>query len=195
MPNRPVRLAPLTPEELTPEAQEMFKGVYGPDWQAKGGATFNMPMTFARHPDHTLAIFNFSRTVQSHLDITPRIREIVVMRVAWLHQADYEWGQHNQIMRQAGIDMGDAHLKAFKVGSEDPIWADDERAALRAVEDLFRTREVSGETWKALMHHYTPKQIIDILLINGMYTMLALTFNCVGLQLEPRFKQFAIENS
>jgi hypothetical protein len=45
------------------------------------------------------------------------------------------------------------------------------------------------------MHHFTPKQILDILAINGMYTMLALTFNSVGLQLEARFKEFALENS
>ncbi len=189
MADRPVRIAPLTPDEWTPEVREFLEATIG----AEKAATFNMPLTFARHPQLSRAIFEFSRNVQGSAEIPPRLREIIIMRVAWLNRIDYVWGQHNQMMRRLG--MGEEHIQAIKVGADDPLWSADERSVLRAVEELVRTRELTDAAWKALSDRFSVKQILDILAVLGQYAMLALLFNAVGLQLEPRFKEFALEGS
>jgi alkylhydroperoxidase family enzyme len=189
MPDRPVRIAPLTPAEWTPEVREFLEDTIG----AEKAATFNMPLTFARHPRLTRALFEFNRSIQQSAEISPRLREIIIMRVAWLNRIDYVWGQHNQIMR--GLGMGDEYIQAIKTGSDDLLWSADERPVLRVVEELTRTRELTDGAWKALSDRYSTKQILDILAVLGQYSMLALMFNAVGLQLEPRLKEFARERS
>jgi alkylhydroperoxidase family enzyme len=189
MPDRPVRIAPLKPAEWTAEVRELFAAGIG----AEKAATFNMPLTFAHHPALSHAIFEFSRSVQGGAEISPRLREIIIMRVAWLRRTDYVWGQHHQIMR--GLGMGEEHIQGVKAGADSAPWSAEERSALRVVDELARTCEVTDEAWKALSDHFSSKQIFDILAVVGQYSMLALVFNAIGLKLETRFNEFALERS
>jgi alkylhydroperoxidase family enzyme len=190
MPDRPLRLAPLPPEDWNQEVQDFFGGVYGPEnWRT--GTKFNMPLTFVRHPELTKAIFAFSRKVQELAEITPRLREIVIMRVAWHARTDYEWGHHNRYMRDLG--MGDEHVEGIKTGPDAPVWSDAERAALRTVDELTLTRELSDETWAALKANYSIRQIIDILVLMGQYAMLTYPFNAVGLRLESEYDALSMD--
>jgi alkylhydroperoxidase family enzyme len=192
MPDRPVRLPPLAPAEWTDEVRDFLGAVMGPEAREKG-TTFHMPLTFARHPELSRAIFEFSRKVQTCAGIAPTLREIVIMRVAWRNQTHYEWGQHHRTMR--GLGMGDAHVQGIKAGPEAAIWTDAERAALRLVDELHDTREVSAQTWEALTSHFSTQQILDLLILIGQYEMLAGAFNAVGLRLEPEYSEFDLENS
>jgi alkylhydroperoxidase family enzyme len=192
MPNRPVRLAPLTPAQWTEETRDFFADAYGPQAR-ETGTTFTMPLTFARHPELTKAIFEFSRKVQATAGISKELREIVISRVAWIYQAGYEWGHHHRYMRDLG--MGDAHVEGIKTGPDAAIWSDRERAALRAVDETILTREMTDATWAALNAHLTEKEIIDVLVLAGQYIMLAGVFNAVGLQLEAEYADYALETS
>lgn len=189
MPDRPVRVAPLTPDEWTPEVREFFEATIGAD----KAATFNMPLTFARHPQLSRAVFEFSRHIQESAEIPARLREIIIMRVAWLNRTDYVWGQHNQMMRR--LEMGDEHVQGIKAGPDAPVWSADERLVLRVVDELVKTRKVADGAWKALADRFSTKQILDILAVVGQYSMLALLFNAIGLRLEPRFKEFALDGA
>jgi alkylhydroperoxidase family enzyme len=190
MPNRPVRLPPLDKSQWTEETRDFFGALYGPQAR-EAGTTFNMPMTFARHPQVALAIFEFSRKVQEAAEITPRLREIVIMRVAWLNQTDYEWGHHHRYMLNLG--MGQEHVQGIKDGPDALVWSAAESAAIRAVDELTQTRELTDATWAALNANYPVKQIIDILVLLGQYTLLALPFNAVGLRLEDEFAEHSMD--
>jgi alkylhydroperoxidase family enzyme len=192
MPDRPLRLAPLQRSEWTEEVKDFFEALYGPAAR-ETGTKFNMPMTFARHPEVTKAIFALSKVVQEKAEITTRLRELVITRVAWLWKAGYEWGHHHRYMRDLG--MGDEHVEGIKTGPDAPVWSDAERAALRAVDELTLTRELSDATWTALNAHYPVRQILDILVLIGQYTMLAIPFNAVGLRLEAEYDDFALDRS
>jgi alkylhydroperoxidase family enzyme len=189
MPDRPVRLHPFSPAEWTEEIRDFFADVYGPQAR-ETGTKFGMPLTFARHPELAKAIFEFSRKVQALAEITTRLREIVIMRVAWLNKTDYEWGHHHRYMRDLG--MGDEHVQGIKDGPDAPVWSEAERAAIRAVDELTLTRELSDATWAALSAHYSERQIIDILVLLGQYTLLALPFNAIGLRLEDEYADYSM---
>jgi alkylhydroperoxidase family enzyme len=192
MPDRPLRLAPLSPDQWTPEVRDFFGAVYGPKGREEG-TTFNMPLTFARHPALTQAIFAFSKAVQEASGLSKELREIVIARVAWLYQTGYEWGHHHRYLRDLG--MGDAHIAGIKQGPDAAVWSDLERAVLRAVDETILTREMTEATWQALASRLSEKQILDVLVLAGQYIMLAGVFNAVGLRLEPAYDQYALENS
>jgi 4-carboxymuconolactone decarboxylase len=189
MPDRPVRIAPLNPSEFTPEAREVLGVLIGPE----KAAIFHMPRTFARHPQLIRALLEFNSDVQQSAGISPRLREIIIMRVAWLNRNGYIWAQHNQMMR--GLNMGEEYIEAIKAGADDPAWSAEERPVLRVADELIRTCELTDPAWKELVEHYSTNQILDILALLGQHSMMAIVFNAIGLRSEPQFKEFALDGS
>ena len=87
------RVAPLGKEERTPEQQALLAS--RPD--------FNVYKTLA----HDVDLYNrwspLGRFVLDGSSLPPREREMVMLRMGWLCQSEYEWAQHARIAKaQAG---------------------------------------------------------------------------------------------
>jgi alkylhydroperoxidase family enzyme len=192
MTDHAVRLPPLKPAEWTDEVRDFFAALYGPEAR-EAGTTVHMPLLLARHPQMALALLEFGRKVKQAKEITPRLREIVIMRVAWLTRTDYVWGPHQRDMLNLG--MGEAHVQGAKIGAEAPIWSEAERVALRATDQLIRSYDVTDETWAALSASYSEKEIFDILAVIGQYQLFALLFNVAGLRLEDENAHLSMDRA
>ena len=92
--NRPgePRLAPLDPTTLDEETQR-----YAPV------GSFNIFRTLAHHPKLLKRWLGFGNHVLNKSTLPPRERELVILRVGWRCNADYEFGQHITIGREAGV--------------------------------------------------------------------------------------------
>jgi alkylhydroperoxidase family enzyme len=176
-----VRIPPLEPAEWTDEVRDFFATLHGPAAR-ETGAPLNMSRLLARHPQMALALLEFGRKAKAATEIAPRLREIVIMRVAWLTRTDYVWGPHQKDMLKLGMDA--AHIEGARLGPAALVWTEAERTALRAADELVRTYDVTDETWRALAASYSEKQVFDILAVVGQYMVFALLFNVAGLRLE-----------
>jgi alkylhydroperoxidase family enzyme len=122
--------------------------------------------------------------------ITLRQRELVILRTAALAGAEYEWGVHVAFFGDAaGFDA--AALRAVVHGDPtDPTWAPDESALLTACDELHATARVSDATWAALRQHFDPAQLVEILVLSGLYRMVSYVINGAQLALEPNAPRF-----
>ena len=109
----------------------------------------------------------------------------MILRVGWLCQAGYEWGQHVVIGRRDGLS--DEEIARIPEGPEAPGWSDLERALLRATDELHEDRFVRDATWSALCEHYDAKQLMDLLFTIGQYELVSMVLNTLGVQLDPGF--------
>ncbi len=58
-------------------------------------SALNVTATIENHPKLAEAWLGFARYVLSEENTLPvRDREILILRIGWLCQAEYEWGQH-----------------------------------------------------------------------------------------------------
>ena|SRR5947209_6187813 len=138
--------------------------------------------TFALHPDLAETWLRFNGHVLFGTTLTLRQRELLILRVATVLEAPYEWAQHLVHADEAGLAHDDVARIAFGAGAPflDPL----EQAMLRAVDELTADGEVTGDTWDALAAHLDEQQLLDLVFTVGCYTTLCWLSRSVGLPLE-----------
>ena len=112
-----------------------------------------------------------------------RDKELLILRTAWLSRGDYVWGRHNIMGQNAGLT--DEEIQRITRGPDAPGWSDFDATLLRAADGLHLSRFVSEATWDALAERYTQEQLVEVVLIVGNYTQLAMFQNTLGVQLPP----------
>ena len=99
------------------------------------------------------------------LELDPVVREQAILRVAALTPgAEYEWVQHEAIGRAVG--MTDAQVEACRSGDPDDLM-------LRFTEEVVRDASPSDATFAAMAESFSPREIIELILVIGQYMMLA----------------------
>lgn len=174
---REPRVAPL------PESQwgEIERSILLPD--AQPALRQNVFTTLVRHAPLVSAWGPFGRYVLQQSELPAREREIVILRMGWLCQSGYEWGQHARIGLLSGLTAEDLHKIA--VGPEAEGWTDFERTLLRAADELHYHSVLSDETWQSLRDNYSLEQTLDVVLTAGEYKLVSMALNSLGVQLDP----------
>ena len=98
---------------------------------AVSGPATNIFTTLVRHPGLFRRWLPFGGKLLAGR-LPARDRELLILRTGWLCGAEYEWGQHVPLGRQAGLT--EAEIARIQAGPDDPAWADHDVALLRAAE-------------------------------------------------------------
>lgn len=106
----------------------------------------------------------------------------MVLRVAWLWQAPYEWGEHVKLAKAAGITSEE--IERVTAGSAAPGWDDHEAALLRAAEELCADAMISDATWAVLAQRLDEQQLFELPVLVGQFTNVAYFQNALRLRLE-----------
>jgi alkylhydroperoxidase family enzyme len=112
-----------------------------------------------------------------------REKELLILRTAYLSRAQYQWGRHYNTGRRAGLT--DEDIARIVEGPDAAGWTPFEAVLLRAADEMHTSRFISEPTWKALAERYSDQYLLEIVLIVGNYTMLAIYQNTIGMPLEP----------
>lgn len=177
------RILPLAESEWTDEQRK----VLGP---VKASQPFyNVLGTLSRHWDAAQKFTVWAYHVMGETSrIAPREREILILRVGWLCQAEYEWGQHVIFGREAGLT--DAEIARIKAGPDAPGWTPFEAALLRATDELHHDSCIGDATWKTLAERYDDLQMMDVVFAVGQYHLVSMALNSFGVQLDAGVKGF-----
>lgn len=147
------------------------------------GMVFNVLKTMMRNMPLLESWNPLAAHLMSRSSLSPRQREILIMRVAWKTGSDYEWGQHVLMSRDAGLTAEDH--RRIKAGADDPGWSALEVALIRAADELVETRCIGDTTWASLAAELGETQLLDVIFTVGQYTMLAMALNTIGVEREP----------
>jgi alkylhydroperoxidase family enzyme len=112
-----------------------------------------------------------------------RIRELMVLRVAWRTRSQYEWVQHVRLSQRYGITADE--VGAVGVGADASNWTALESDLLRATDQLLDTYRIDDEVWARLASELDEASLVEMLYVVGTYTNLAMVFNGLGVQLDP----------
>lgn len=121
----------------------------------------------AHHPALTEAWLQFTAHILRASTLTERHRELLILRVAVLLQAQYQWVEHVAVARRCGLDGEDVARVAY--GPEAPHWEPLDRALLRSVDELIADGLISDETWSVLARHLDTPQLLDVIFTVGAY--------------------------
>lgn len=152
------------------------------------GRILNIFATLAHHPKLLKRWTVFGNHVLSKSTLAFRERELVILRIGWLCRAEYEWGQHALIGRQAGLS--DDEIRRITQGPDAPGWDAFDATLLRATDELHADSMVSDATWKALAERYDTQQLIDLVFTVGQYQLVSMALNTLGVQLDAGIAGF-----
>ena len=165
------RVEPLTDEQLAPELKVQL-----------GGRVLNIFRTLAHHPKLMKRWLVFGNHILSKSTLSPRDREIAILRAGFLSKSGYEWGQHVVIGKAAGLS--DEELEGIKSGDSANCWSESEKLILKTADELHEDVFITDDTWMGLEKHYSTQQIMDMVFTCGQYRMLAGALNSFGVQLD-----------
>ena len=138
--------------------------------------------TLARHPALTAAFNTFNGYILFASTLTPRQRELLVLRVATRRGSAYEWEQHRVLAGDVGLDP--VEVERVAAGPDAPGWSPFESAMLRAVDELIGDGEITDPTWQLLAAEFDDQQLMDLVFTVGAYEILALAFRSFGVELD-----------
>jgi 4-carboxymuconolactone decarboxylase len=169
------RIEPLPADDATAQ-----KSTVGSD--RNSGRPLNIFLTLAKNPP----LFDVFTRFGSHLlfkgEVPAREREIVILRVGWRSQSEYEFGQHTVIGKQAGLTDDEITRLAR---SDLDGWNDDDAALVGLADDLCAHNVVSDDIWAAVSKRWSESQLLELLMLAGYYRLVSGVLNSAGVALEP----------
>jgi alkylhydroperoxidase family enzyme len=143
--------------------------------------------TLARHPELTRAYHTFNGYILFGSTLSPRQRELLVLRVATLRESEYEWAQHSVLAGDVGLDEDE--VRRITQGPDTPGWSPLDQAMLRSVDELIGDGMVSDSTWKTLAGELDEQQLMDLVFTVGAYEVLAMAFRSFGVELDDDLRR------
>jgi len=152
----------------------------------RSGRLYNVFKTMANHPDLARDWLKFATYILQRNSLPTRDREILILRIGWLCQAEYEFAQHARIGKSVG--MTDVEIARLRMPCEAAGWSDHERLLLRATDQLHADAMIDDATWQGLAKTYDQRQIMDLVFTVGQYNLVSMALNSFGVQLDTDLK-------
>lgn len=168
------RIAYRSPEEMTERARELtlergnlnvYRALANAEkvftgWMEAGGAALTSPV------------------------LPARLRELVVLRTAYLMDCRYELGQHTDVARTAGVSVQEINALTSESDWGQVDFNDTERSVLHLTSELLTTRSVSAALFDHVRNTLGSEAIIEILMVISRYAGLALMLNALDVDLD-----------
>jgi len=183
------RIDPLDLDQLPEPHRSAYEAVMA----GRTGPRINLHRTVAHSPSVLVAFVAFANELRNGTTLDPKLRELTILTVSHAKGAAYEFGKHANLALSVGvpraqIDAIEAGLAAGGLGPGDPF--DD---AARAVVALARASvdgvRIDDTTWANAAEHLTERELVEVLLHIGMYSMTAHLTEGTQIDIEPWFER------
>lgn len=136
------------------------------------------------HPPLARGINDLLATMLWHGTLDSRLRELAIMRIAWLTGCDYEWTQHWRVASRLGVAGDD--LLGVRDWQHHAGFGSTERAVLAATDDVVRDGAVSAASWAACERefHGDTMVLIELVAVIGAWRMVASILQSLEVPLE-----------
>ena len=138
----------------------------------------------ANHPDLVRHVYGLLTMLSSRNKLETRLRELIIMRLAWRSGAEYAWFQHYRIATGAGVTPDE--IVAVRDWRASDLFGPAERAVLAAADDTLDRGCISDAVWAECERHLRePAVLIEMVVAIGNWTMFAQLLRSLRVPLEP----------
>jgi 4-carboxymuconolactone decarboxylase len=172
------RVPPLD-DNTNPELSELVGRLRA----GRRGELINVYRLLLHSPPLAEAWFEFSNAVRWKTELDGRLRELVIVRIAIVQEADYIFKQHVPALTTAeGItDVECTALSHWRMATN---FSDPERAALAYADIMTRDVNVPDAVFDEVARHFSDRQIVELTVLIGAYSMNTRVLK--ALQIDPQ---------
>jgi 4-carboxymuconolactone decarboxylase len=109
--------------------------------------------------------------VRNRSSLDPALRELVILRVAVLNGAPFEYQSHLPHARAAGLT--DAKIDAVSAGPAEPIFEERERIALEYADAMTRDIAVPDELYARVHARFGDRKVVELTVTIAAYNMVS----------------------
>lgn len=127
-------------------------------------------------------------TILSDLQLPANLREMIILVVANRLQCDYEWVQHVPLAEAAGVTEDQTIAIASNVLYAS-VFSEREQALLQATAEWLVSPRCRETTWRELRAHFSPREIVEAMLVVGFYSALARILETTEVEIDRPFAE------
>ncbi|MFJ3667151.1 carboxymuconolactone decarboxylase family protein [Streptomyces sp. NPDC090106] len=123
-------------------------------------------------------------TIRRGTDLPPDLRELVVLRIAVLNNAPYEWDAHLDDAEAAGLSSAQlTALRTDEPGAEGDF-DERQRLVLRLTDTMTRDIQVPDDLFERVRRSFAPAQVVELVAVVAAYNMVSRLAVALGVE-EP----------
>jgi alkylhydroperoxidase family enzyme len=140
--------------------------------------------TLAHHPDLVRHVYGLLMMLSTRNKLDTRLRELMIMRLAWMTGSEYAWYQHYRIATtQAGITPEE--IVAVRDWKKSDLFGPADRAVLAAADDTREHGKVSDAVWAQCEQHLKePAVLVEMVVAIANWTMFSQLLQSLRVPLE-----------
>lgn len=116
--------------------------------------------------------------------LSRRLRELIVLRTAYLMDCAYELGQHKDVAQTVGVDLATIDAITSESDWQTGQFDATELAILRLTTELVTTRRVAAPLFGQVHEALGSEATVEALMVIGRYAGLALMLNALDVDLD-----------
>jgi 4-carboxymuconolactone decarboxylase len=160
-----MRIAPISPG-TRPELAPIEAGI-----AAERGRVSPLYQVLLNSPPMAQGWEQLLTAVRKRSSLPPDIRELVILRVAVLNRAPYEFDAHVPHAQTAGVS--DEKIEALRLAPLASLFAGRERSVLQLTDVMTRDIEVHAALFEAVQAHFDAQAMIDLTVTIAAYNMVS----------------------
>ena len=171
---------------------EPHRGTYEELMTGRGGPRINIHGTVGHSPSVLVRFVAFANELRNGTMLDPRLRELTILTVSHAKGAAYEFGKHANLALAVGVPRNQIEAietGAIGSGSADDVFDDVSRAVVAFARESVTNVRISDATWQAAAAHLDERQLVEVLLHVGMYSLTAHLTEGVQMDVEPWFER------
>jgi 4-carboxymuconolactone decarboxylase len=160
------RVKLLEKDQTAPEVNEQFAKI-----EKNGARILNLYKAIAHSPSPARNFIRLGNSLLSKTTLSPKLREIAILRIAKLTGSDYEWTQHIAIALEFGVSQ--QQINDISQWVRSPNFSDEERTVLQYTDEVTVDVKVTDKTFDALRKYLNEDNIVDLTISIAYWGMAA----------------------
>ena len=170
------RFPKLTSEQMTPAQREVAAEITaGPRGEVRGPF-----IALIHNAELARRIQALGEYLRWKTKLPPKLVELAVLVTARRWTCQHEWLIHSELARKAGLE--EDVIAAIREGREPPLQGDD-ALVYAFCREAHASGRVGDAAFDRVAERYGRDGALDLLALNGYYSMMAMVLNTAGLPL------------
>jgi len=156
---------------------QLFKPLEVQDWDASIqhiAERLQPPLNIHKIIAHNPVLMEAYTPLRYHVvrdsSLSARQRELLILRVAWRIQSEYEWEHHVIRGKKAGLST--AEIERVMAGAQAEGWTGAEQHILEGVDQILREHQLTEETAAGLIDTIGKDGLLDVVFTVAVYIAL-----------------------
>lgn len=160
------RVELIDTEHASPEVRQLFEKI-----GANGARVLNLYRVLAHSPNVMRNCLRLGNSLLGGTRLAPALRELAILRVAWLTRSEYESAQHYAIALETGVKQ--EQIDAIARWPDSSAFSEAERAVLRYTDEIAGNVNVEEGTFQAVRRYLDERSVVELTLAIGYWGMIA----------------------